>query len=142
MIYYPCSGKLFACQASSFFWRIFSKRAKWAIMSSDKKNSGKSYADKGQTVFLSWFYCVLGWLLCAALCLVLTVELENWPQAYDMFFPAILLILFCNVLVFLFIASRFGNRSKALLGAICRVCLGEGLLLGGFYLLGRFAMGA
>lgn len=109
-------------------------------MKEDSKNSsqsGESFA-KG---WLSWFICVLGWLLCAAMCLWLTILLETWPYAYDMLFPAILLVLFCNILVFLFIGSRWGNRSRNILVAVVRVCIGEGLLLAGLYLLGRFAIG-
>ena len=91
---------------------------------------------------LRWLACVLGWLVCAGMCLTLTVELEKWPEAYDMFFPAILLILFCNILLFLFIASRFGSKGKSFFVAIALLCAGEGLLLAVFYLLGRFTIGA
>ena len=91
---------------------------------------------------LRWFSCVAGWLICAAMCLWLTISLEVWPCAYDMFFPAVLLILFCNILIFLFIASRWADKGRALLGAVIRVCLGEAILILGMYLLGRFAIGS
>lgn len=98
-------------------------------------------ASRSGRSLLAWLICVGGWLLCAAMCLALTIELEKWPLAYDMLFPAVLLILFCNILVFLFVASRFGNAAKLLFAAVGRICIGEGLLLAGFYLLGRYAIG-
>ncbi len=87
--------------------------------------------------WLSWFCAVFGWLFCAFECLWLWIELEAWPAAYEVFFPAILLILFCNVLVFIFIGARFGARSMRVGLAVMRVCLGEGLLLGLIYLCAR-----
>lgn len=110
-------------------------------MKNENEKTGESAAAKQGNGLLAWLVCVLGWVLCAAMCLALTIELENWPQAYDMLFPAILLILFCNILVFLFVASRWGRGKKSLFGSVARVCIGEGLLLGGLYLLGRFAIG-
>ena len=72
----------------------------------------------------------------------LMVELESWPNAYDMFFWAIILILFCNIFLFLFVSSRAGRTARQLFYAVLRLCVGEGLVLLIFYLLGRFAMGA
>lgn len=93
-------------------------------------------------VALSWLLCVGGWLCCAFMCLWLMVELESWPNAYDMFFWAIILILFCNIFLFLFVSSRQGRTAKQLFYAVLKLCAGEGLVLLIFYLLGRFAMGA
>ena len=93
-----------------------------------------------QTGWLAWLVCVAGWLLCAGFCLWLSIALEAWPYAYDVFFPAILLILFCNILLFLFIATRWGKSLKRLLTAVARLCAGEAIILAGMYCLGRFCM--
>lgn len=93
------------------------------------------------TGFLGWLICVCGWLICAFLCLWLMISLEAWPSAYDMFFWAAILVLFCNILVFLFISARYGAQTRQLSGAVLRVCVGEGLLLLICYLIGRFAIG-
>lgn len=90
----------------------------------------------------SWLAAVAGWLICAFLCLCLTIGLEPYAQAYDMFFPVAILLLFGNILVFLFISSRWGAWPARLAGAVARVCIGEGLLLAGIYALGRYAIGA
>lgn len=90
----------------------------------------------------AWAICVLGWLLCAGLCLALTLLLEAWPAAYDLFLPAVLLILFGNILVFLFVATRLAGNPGKLIGAVFRVCLGEGLILALFYVLGIFLVGS
>lgn len=91
--------------------------------------------------WLIWLMAVAGWLVCAALCLAVTIGLEAWPQAWDMFFPAILLILFCNILLFLFITSRWVSDLRRAAGSVVRICVGEGLLLAGIYALGRFGIG-
>lgn len=91
--------------------------------------------------FWAWLVCVAGWLLCAGLCLWLTIALEAYPYAYDLFFPAILLILFCNILLFLFIATRWAKSLEKLCGAVLRLCAGEAILLAGMYGLGRFLTG-
>lgn len=90
--------------------------------------------------WLAWLVCVLGWLVCAGLCLWLTIALEAYPAAYDMFFPAILLILFCNILLFLFIATRWAPAIGRLCGAVLRLCVGEAIILAGMYALGRYCM--
>lgn len=100
----------------------------------DKNSTGKN--------LLAWAIAVAGWLLCASFCLILTIGLEPYPYAYDMFFPAVLLILFCNILVFLFVSTRWGNSARQLFLAVARVCTGEGLLLCMFYVLGRYAIGS
>lgn len=88
--------------------------------------------------WLGWLFSVGGWLVCAGMCLETTILLEAWPAGYDALFPAILLIIFCNVFVFLFIAARWGSRLKTLAAAVVRVCAGEGLFLAGIYALGRY----
>ncbi len=100
--------------------------------------SGK---EKGRG-WLGWLAAVCGWLVCAMFCLLLTIELEAYPYAYDMIFPAVLLILFCNILVFLFISTRWATQTGKLASSVLRVRLGEGLLLAGLYVLGRYAIGA
>lgn len=88
--------------------------------------------------WIGWLVCVCGWLVCAGMCLWLTIALEAYPYAYDLFFPAILLILFCNVLLFLFIATRWAADAKRLAGSVGRLCLGEAILLGGMFFLGKY----
>ena len=79
-------------------------------------------------VALSWLLCVGGWLCCAFMCLWLMVELESWPNAYDMFFWAIILILLQYLsFSFRFIAGR--QNGKTAFYAVLRLCVGEGLVL-------------
>ena len=99
-------------------------------------------AARAATGWLSWAVAVAGWLVCAGLCLWLSIALEAWPYAYEVFFPAILLILFCNILVFLFVATRWASLTRRLFGAVARVCIGEGLLLLLMYAAGRYGIGA
>ena len=91
---------------------------------------------------LAWAISVAGWLICAGLCLWLTIALEAWPYAYEVFFPAVLLILFCNILVFLFVTTRWGGNLRRLFGSVVRVCIGEGFLLLLMYAAGRYGIGA
>lgn len=90
--------------------------------------------------FLAWAVSVAGWLICAALCLWLTIALEAYPAAYDTFFPAIILILFCNILVFLFITTRWVGNLRRLAGSVLRVCLGEAIILGGMFCMGKYLL--
>ena len=108
----------------------------------DAQRVAESAPAKKATGWLSWAVAVAGWLICAGLCLWLTIALEAWPYAYEVFFPAILLILFCNILVFLFVATRWGSQTRRLFGAVVRVCVGEGLLLLLMYAAGRYGIGA
>ncbi|MBD5626622.1 MAG: hypothetical protein HDQ90_03900 [Desulfovibrio sp.] len=101
----------------------------------------ESAPPKRPTGWLSWVVAVAGWLICAGFCLWLTIALEAWPYAYEVFFPAILLILFCNILVFLFVATRWASQTRRLFGAVARVCVGEGLLLLLMYAAGRYGIG-
>ena len=98
--------------------------------------------EKSSGGWLSWLTAVGGWLLCAAMCLVLTIRLEVWPRAYDFVFPAVVAVLFSNILVFMFMASRHGAHAGKLFRAVCRVCLSEGALLLLLYGWGRFFIGA
>ena len=104
--------------------------------------AAQSAPAKKATGWLSWAVAVAGWLICAGLCLWLTIALEAWPYAYEVFFPAILLILFCNSLVVLFVATRGASETRRLFGAVARVCVGEGLLLLLMYAAGRYGIGA
>lgn len=96
----------------------------------------------GRPLWLSWVWSVAGWLVCAFMCLWFMVELETWPNAYDLFFWAVILLLFGNIFMFLFVVTRWGLWPGRLLGAVARVCVGEGLILLCFYLVGRFAVGS
>lgn len=87
-----------------------------------------------------WLAIVCGWLVCAGLCLAMTIGLEPYPSAYDTFSPVALVILFGNVFIFLFIGSRWAGEPRRLYGSVLRLCIGEGLMLAGVYALGRFAM--
>lgn len=98
--------------------------------------------EKSSGGWLSWLTAVGGWLLCAAMYLVLTIRLEVWPRAYDFVFPAVVAVLFSNILVFMFMASRYGAHAGKLFRAVCRVCLSEGALLLLLYGWGRFFIGA
>lgn len=84
--------------------------------------------------------CIAGWLACAGMCLWLTLELEAYPYAYDMFFPVILLILFCNIFLFLFIAARWAAQASRLYGSVARLCAAEAIILAGMYGAGRWCM--
>ena len=108
----------------------------------DAQQVAQSAPAKRPTGWLSWVVAVAGWLICAGFCLWLTIALEAWPYAYEVFFPAILLILFCNILVFLFVATRWASQTRRLFGAVARVCVGEGLLLLLMYAAGRYGIGA
>lgn len=94
-----------------------------------------------QKSWLGWVIAVCGWLICASLCLTATILLEAYPQGYDTLFPAIILIIFCNVFVFLFITGRWGNSPRRLIDSVIRVCIGEALFLAGIYALGRYVLG-
>lgn len=87
-----------------------------------------------------WLAIVAGWLVCAAFCLALTIGLEAYPAAYDTFYPVAILFLFGNVFLFMFIGSRWAGHPGRLYASVARLCIGEGILLAGLYLLGRFAM--
>lgn len=106
----------------------------------NRENQSETGAGVKNAGFVAWLICVAGWLICAGLCLWLTIALEAYPYAYEVFFPAVLLILFCNILVFLFIATRWGADIRRLGGSVIRVCLGEGVILAGMYGLGRYCM--
>ncbi|WP_291433360.1 hypothetical protein [Desulfovibrio sp.] len=93
------------------------------------------------TGWLSWLIAVGGWLTCAAMCLFLTVSLEGWPKAYNFALPAVIAILFSNIVVFLFMSSRFGEHAGILFRAVSRVCVAEGVLLLLLYAGGRFFIG-
>lgn len=97
----------------------------------------------------SWKKClgsaliaVGGWFACAAMCLFLTIELEGWPRAYDFVLPAAVAVLFSNILVFIFTASRHGENVGKLFRAVCRICIAEGVLFFLLFLWGRFFIGA
>lgn len=92
--------------------------------------------------WVAWACMLLGWLLCAAFCLLLTTGLEAWPAAYDTIFPAAILLLFGNVLLFVFLGLRHGRSSWALMRAVLALCVAEGLLIWLLYLTGRHIIGA
>lgn len=94
----------------------------------------------GRAGFAAWAVSVAGWLVCAAMCLWLTIALEVYPAAYDIFFPAILLILFSNILVFLFVTTRWAANLRRLAGSVVRVCVGEGIILAGMFGMGKYLM--
>ena len=108
----------------------------------DARQAAASAPARKATGWLSWVVAVAGWLICAGFCLWLTIALEAWPYAYEVFFPAIVLILFCNILVFLFVATRWASETRRLFAALARVCVGEGLLLLLMYAAGRYGIGA
>lgn len=104
-------------------------------MSQEKK------ATKTSALWINYLLATAGWLACAALCLALTVKLEEFPHAYDVLFPAALLLLFGNIFVFLFIASRWSDNTRRLSMAVGRVCLAETIFVVGIYCIGRFFIG-
>lgn len=101
--------------------------------------NGKN-TDTKKRSWLEWLAMVLGWLFCAGCCLALTIALEPYAQAYDTFLPAVILLLFCNIFVFLFVGSRWAAQPARLYGSVARICLGELLLLAGMFAVGRYAM--
>lgn len=84
---------------------------------------------------------VSGWLICAALCLFLTIRLEAWPQAYDMALPAVLGVMFGNLAVFVFVPLRLKDDMKILFRAVVRICVVEGLLLLALYFAAKYVAG-
>lgn len=94
---------------------------------------------QNKTAWLGWFILVAGWLTCAAFCLLCSIGLEPYPFAYETFFPAIVILLFCNIFVFFFISSRWRGQLKRIAGSTVRIVIGEGLLLAGIFLLGKYA---
>lgn len=104
-------------------------------MEKDRQTSRKNWLG-------SALIAVGGWFVCAAMCLFLTIELEGWPRAYDFVLPAAVAVLFSNVLVFIFTASRHGENVGKLFRAVCRICVTEGLLFFVLFLWGRFFIGA
>ena len=65
---------------------------------------------------------VCGWLVCAAMCLWLTISLEGYPRAYSLAYPA--------------------GDVRRLLPAVIRVCFGEGTMLLLVWLWGRYWLAA
>lgn len=96
-------------------------------------------AESKKNIFLSWAASVAGWLVCAALCLLLAIDLEN-RSAYEIFYPVVILLLFANVFLFLFVAMRWGALPRRLFDSIARICIGEGLLLLMMDILGRYVI--
>ena len=90
---------------------------------------------------VAWLIGGGGGLICAAMCLFLTVSLEGRPKAYNFVLPAVVAILFSNIVVFLFMSSRFGEHAGILFRAVSRVCMAEGVLLLLLYAGGRFFIG-
>ena len=103
--------------------------------------SKETQAPAPQKLWLNYLLATGAWLACAALCLALTIALEQFPAAYEILFPAVILLLFGNIFVFLFITSRWGKDTRKLFSAVSRVCIGETLILLGLYCLGRFGFG-
>ena len=95
-----------------------------------KKNEGRGWRE--------WFALVAGWLACAAACLYASILLEPFPAVYDTFFPFIILLLFGNIFVFFFIASRWNGQPRRLYNSVIRIFLGESLLLAGIFFLGKY----
>ena len=61
---------------------------------------------------------VCGWLVCAAMCLWLTISLEGYPRAYSLAYPAAMAVLFSNIFVFIFTSSRCAGDVRRLLPAV------------------------
>ena len=85
---------------------------------------------------------VCGWLVCAAMCLWLTISLEGYPKAYSLAYPAAMAVLFSNIFVFIFTSSRCAGDVRRLLPAVIRVCFGEGTMLLLVWLWGRYWLSA
>lgn len=94
----------------------------------------------------SWVGCMLtavsGWLLCAAMCLWLTVSLEGYPEAYGYALPVALVVLFGNIFAYIFVSVRCASRLQCLLPRVVGICLGEGALLLLVYLWGKYGVAA
>ena len=76
---------------------------------------------------------VCGWLVCAAMCLWLTISLEGYPKAYSLAYPAAMAVLF---------SSRCAGDVRRLLPAVIRVCFCEGTMLLLVWLWGRYWLAA
>lgn len=91
-------------------------------------------------VLLSWLLCVSGWLFCALMGLGVTVLMKEWPRAHNVFFWAVVGIMFCNALLFLSIPYRWNESDRQLVRAVAIICFAEALVFGIFYLTARFAI--
>lgn len=109
-------------------------------MQNNSNNEGQKPLD-GKRTLSSSLAALFGWLVCAGLCLACAIQLENFPQGYDVFLPAIILVLFCNIFVFLFISSRWAKFPKKLWASVIRVCAGEALFLIGIWAISKYAFG-
>ena len=85
---------------------------------------------------------VCGWLVCAAMCLWLTISLEGYPRAYSLAYPAATAVLFSNIFGFIFSSSPCAGDVRRLLPAGIRVCFGEGTMLLLVWLWGRYWLAA
>lgn len=110
--------------------------------SGDLNESLDNGAPLERHVLFSWVICVGAWLFCAFIGLWLVVELEAWPKAYNVFFWAVIAVLFCNALLFLAIPYRWSESDRQILKVVSIICVAETLVFGAFYLVARFAIAA
>lgn len=96
-------------------------------------------------VSCGWFgnacLVVAGWFVCAAMCLYMTICLEQWPAAWDSMFPVAVAILFGNFAVFYTVSLRCTARGKSLAMPVFFICFGEAALFGIMYMIGRYMIG-
>lgn len=91
--------------------------------------------------WLSWLMVVTGWLVCAAMAGALSIALEAKPDAYELFLPALVGILFLNFPIYFFVGNSLLHFPQRLARAVALVCLSEVVIFGLMFLLGWYAVG-
>lgn len=84
---------------------------------------------------LRYLTAVAGWLACAFMGLALMVGLEARPEDWQSALYLVLLVLFANIVVFLFVTSRYSNSFSRHALAVLVVCIAEAVFFACMYYL-------
>lgn len=85
--------------------------------------------------FLRYLTAVAGWLACAFMGLGLMVALEARPEAWQTALYLVLFVLFANIVVFLFVTSRYSGEFLRHALAVLAVCIVEAVFFACMYYL-------